>query len=72
VRLKIDARRARAGIVRELAGLIQRYPGEAPVIVAMEMEAGARVLQFGPGYRVAADSDFYAEVKALLGPAALS
>jgi DNA polymerase-3 subunit alpha len=72
VRLTIDARRARAGIVRELAGLIRRYPGDAPVIVAMEMDAGAKVLQLGAGYRVAADSDFFAEVKELLGPAALA
>jgi DNA polymerase-3 subunit alpha len=72
VRLRIDARKAPSGLVRELAGLLQRYPGDAPVYLSMEMESGPRVLQLGPGYRVAADSDFYSEVKTLLGKAALA
>ena len=32
----------------------------------------ARVLELGPGYRVSPVPDFYAEVKALLGEAAVS
>jgi len=35
VRLRIDARSAPAGLVRELADLTSRYPGEAPVYVAL-------------------------------------
>ena len=72
VRLRVDARRARAGIVRDLAMLLRDFPGEAPVYVSMEMSAGSRLLEFGPGYRVAPNADFYAEVKALLGEAAIS
>ena len=34
------------------------------MFVAMEMERGARLLELGPGYRVAPDPDFFAEVKA--------
>ncbi len=31
VRLKVDARIARAGLIRELAVLVKDFPGEAPV-----------------------------------------
>ena len=71
VTLKVDATRARAGIVRELAGLVREYPGEIPVVVALTMSAGEKTLQLGPDYRVKADPDFFAEVKSLLGEAAI-
>jgi DNA polymerase-3 subunit alpha len=71
VRLRLDARRAPAGIVRELALLLRDYPGEAPVYLSMETSSGARVLELGPGYRVQPSADFFAEVKALLGEAAM-
>ena len=32
VRLKLDARRARAGLIRELATVVKDFPGEAPVV----------------------------------------
>ena len=71
VRLRVDARRAHAGIVRELATLLRDFPGEAPVLLDMEMSAGSRRLAFGPGFRVAPNPDFFAEVRALLGEAAV-
>jgi DNA polymerase-3 subunit alpha len=71
VRLRVDARSAPAGIVRELATLLREYPGDAPVYLAMEMSTGSRVLELGPGYRVAPNADFFAEVKTLLGEAAV-
>jgi DNA polymerase III subunit alpha len=71
VRLQIDARRARAGVIRELAGLVREYAGEAPVVVALETSEGPRRLAFGPEYRVQPVPDFFAEVKALLGEAAV-
>ena len=40
VRLRIDARQAHAGIVRELALLVADYPGDAPVYLALETSAG--------------------------------
>jgi DNA polymerase-3 subunit alpha len=67
VRLKIDARHARAGIVRELAALLKDFPGDSPVLVRLDRAAGPQTLQFGPGFKVQPDGDFYAEVKALLG-----
>jgi DNA polymerase III subunit alpha len=71
VRLRVDAQRAPAGVIRELAGLIREFPGEAPVYVDLETSLGARRLELGAGYRVAPTPDFYAEVKQLLGEAAL-
>ena len=71
VRLRIDARQAPAGLIRELAALVPDYPGDAPVYVALETSLGERTLALGPEYRVKPDADFFAEVKALLGEAAL-
>jgi DNA polymerase III subunit alpha len=72
VRLRLDARRAPAGLVRELAGLVREYPGEAPVVLALETSNGPRTLALGSDYRVSPVPDFFAEVKALLGEAALA
>jgi DNA polymerase III subunit alpha len=72
VTLKVDATRAPAGIVRELAGLVREFPGETPVIVTLAMTSGEKTLQLGPDYRVKADSDFFAEVKSLLGEASVA
>jgi DNA polymerase-3 subunit alpha len=72
VRLRIDAREAPAGLIRELATLVRDFPGEAPVFVALETSLGERTLALGPEYRVTPDSDFFAEVRALLGEAAIA
>jgi DNA polymerase-3 subunit alpha len=72
VRLRIDARQASAGLIRELATLVSDFPGEAPVYVALETSVGERTLVLGPGYRVKPDADFFAEVRALLGEAAIA
>jgi DNA polymerase-3 subunit alpha len=71
VRLKVDARKAPAGALRELGHVVRDYPGEAKVVLALETSEGPRTLEFGDGYRVAPVPDFYAEVKALLGEAAV-
>jgi len=72
VTLKVDPRRADAGIVRQLRDLIGRYPGSAPVFLELSGDSGFRRLEFGPGFRVAPDSDFFAEAKTLLGEAAVA
>jgi DNA polymerase-3 subunit alpha len=72
VRLRIDAREAPAGLVRELAALVRDYPGEALVYLSLETSLGEKTLALGPEYRVKPDSDFYAEVRTLLGEAALA
>jgi DNA polymerase-3 subunit alpha len=71
VRIRIDARQAPAGLIRELAALVRDFPGEAPVYVALETSLGERTLALGPGYRVRPDSDFFAEARALLGETAI-
>ena len=72
VRLKVDARIAPAGIVRELASLVKDFPGEAPVFVDLVTSMGSKLLELGPDYRVKPVPDFFAEVKALLGEAAVA
>jgi DNA polymerase III subunit alpha len=71
VRLKVDARKAPAGALRELGHVVRDYPGEAKVVLALETSEGPRTLEFGPEYRVQPVPDFFAEVKALLGEAAV-
>jgi DNA polymerase III subunit alpha len=72
VTLKIDARKAPAGTIQELASLLREYPGEAAVVAAVVTSAGPLTLAFGPDFRVRPEPDFYAEVKSLLGEAAVS
>jgi DNA polymerase III subunit alpha len=72
VRLKLDARVARAGIIRELAVVVRDFPGEAPVIVDMVTSEGPRTFRFGTEHRVQPVPDFFAEVKALLGEGAVA
>ncbi len=72
VRLRVDARRAPAGIVRELSHVVRDFPGDAKVVVSLETSEGPRTLELGPAYRVRPEADFFAEVKALLGEAAVS
>jgi DNA polymerase-3 subunit alpha len=72
VRLKVDARIAGAGVVRELAALVKDFPGEAPVFVDLLTSMGSKLLELGPDYRVKPVPDFFAEVKALLGEAAVA
>jgi DNA polymerase-3 subunit alpha len=67
VRFRLDATRARAGIIRELAALVREFPGESPVYVSLETSSGSRMLALGPEHRVRPDSDFLAEARALLG-----
>jgi DNA polymerase-3 subunit alpha len=71
VRLHVDARKAPAGTLRELGLVVRGYPGEAKVVLALDTSEGPKTLEFGPEYRVAPVADFYAEVKALLGEAAV-
>src|SRR5207244_5548947 len=72
VRLKLDARQARVGIIRELAAVVKDFPGEAPVVVDLVTSEGPKVFQFGSDFRVKPEPDFFAAVKALLGEAAVA
>jgi DNA polymerase-3 subunit alpha len=70
VRLRVDARSAPSGLIRELAALVKDFPGEAPVYVEALTSLGPRLLELGP--RVEPGPDFFAEAKALLGEAAVA
>jgi DNA polymerase III subunit alpha len=71
VTLRIDARAARAGLVRELAALVRDFPGDSRVNVLLEMSEGTRELVLGPQFKVKPVPDFFAEARALLGEAAV-
>jgi DNA polymerase-3 subunit alpha len=71
VRLKVDARVAPAGVVRDLALLVKDFPGEAPVYLDLVTSMGPKLLELGPRFRVEPVPDFFAEVKSLLGEAAV-
>jgi len=72
VRLKIDATKAAAGTIRELAQLIRDFPGESPVYADLITSTGKKVYAFGPQFKVQPAPDFYAEVKMLLGESAVA
>jgi DNA polymerase III subunit alpha len=71
VTIKIDARLARAGVVRDLAALVKDFPGDSRVNLLLEMSEGTKQLVLGPQYKVRPVPDFFAEAKALLGEAAI-
>jgi DNA polymerase-3 subunit alpha len=71
VRLRVDARLAQAGLIRELARVLKDFPGESRVVLALETSSGPRTYAFGPDYCVAPVADFFAEAKSLLGEAAV-
>jgi DNA polymerase-3 subunit alpha len=71
VRLRIDATKAHAGVIRELRDLIRDFPGEAAVYVDCITSQGPKTLAFGPAFKVRPAPDFYAEAKLLLGESAV-
>jgi DNA polymerase-3 subunit alpha len=71
VRLRVDALKAEAGLVGELARLVKDFPGETPVVLSVDTSLGPKTLELGPGYRVKPSAAFFGEVKALLGEAAV-
>jgi DNA polymerase-3 subunit alpha len=70
VRFALDAREARAGVLRELARLVREFPGESPVYLSLDTSEGPKTFALGPEFRVRPDADFIAEAKALLGGSA--
>src|SRR2546425_5821944 len=71
VTIRIDARVARAGVVRDLALLVKDFPGDSRVNLLLEMSEGTKQFVLGPQYKVKPVPDFFAEAKALLGEAAV-
>ncbi|MGZ8783432.1 MAG: DNA polymerase III subunit alpha, partial [Gaiellaceae bacterium] len=71
IRFKLDARAAKAGLIRDLAHLVKDYPGPSRVLVALETSMGPKTLALGPGYTVAIGTDFLTEARTLLGADAI-
>ncbi len=71
VNIRVNARLARAGVIHDLAQVVLEYPGDSPVVLDLETREGERRFALGRAYRVTPDPDFYAEVRALLGEAAV-
>ncbi len=71
VRLRVDATLARAGLIEELAHVVGDFPGESPVVLDLATAHGARTFELGSRYRVQPEADFFAEIKRLLGEAAV-
>jgi DNA polymerase III subunit alpha len=72
VRLRVDAQKAPAGLISELKAIVEGFPGETPVILAVDTSLGPKTLELGPGHRVKPTPAFFGEVKALLGEAAVA
>jgi DNA polymerase III subunit alpha len=72
VRLKIDTRVASRGTLRDLASVLRDFPGDLRVVADLIKSDGTVVFEFGPDFRVKPEPDFFAEVKALLGEAAVA
>jgi DNA polymerase III subunit alpha len=71
VRLKVDGRVAPAGLIRELGTVVQQFPGETPLYVDVVTSYGEKKLELGDHHRVNPVPDFFAEVRTLLGAAAV-
>ena len=73
VRLRIDATRTPAGVIRELAAVIRDFPGESrgPRRLRRRRRAASST-RSARSFRVEPAADFYAEVRALLGESALA
>jgi DNA polymerase III subunit alpha len=71
VRLKVDGRVAPAGLIRELGLVVQQFPGDALVYLDVITSYGEKKLELGENHRVNPAPDFFAEVRSLLGAAAI-
>jgi DNA polymerase III subunit alpha len=71
VRLKVDGRVAPAGLIQELGSVVQQFPGDVLVYLDVITSYGEKKLELGENYRVNPAPDFFAEVRSLLGAAAV-
>jgi DNA polymerase-3 subunit alpha len=71
IRLKVDGRIAPAGLIKELGSVVQQFPGDALVYLDVITSYGEKKLELGENYRVNPAPDFFAEVRSLLGAAAV-
>ena len=70
LRLNIDAAQFGVSLIEELKGILEHFPGDSEVLLAMKTREGTRELRFGREYRVRRSAGLEAEIDALLGTAA--
>jgi DNA polymerase-3 subunit alpha len=71
VRLEVPAKRLSPDLVKGLKDILTNHPGAAPVYLHMTSDAGHRVLRLDDQHRVEPRSALYAELRELLGHAAV-
>ncbi len=70
--VRVDAAAAAAGLIEELKGLFESFPGGSEVLLEMKTRDGVRRLRFGADYRVAPSPALRAQLDELLGPRSLA
>ncbi|MGI8425901.1 MAG: DNA polymerase III subunit alpha [Actinomycetota bacterium] len=71
LRIKIPAGDCTPGRIEELKTVLSSHPGPSPVLLHLAGTASSTILKLGGGYTVEQRSGLYAEIKSVLGPAAL-
>ncbi len=71
LRLRIPASMLSRNMVDRLKEALQNHPGSAPVYLHMTSEAGEKVIRLGDEHRVEPRSSLFAELRGLLGAAAV-
>lgn len=71
VKLTVPAARLSADVVSRLKGILSNHPGQAQVLLQLVGEDDHKTLRLSDDHRVEPRSALYAELKELLGPAAV-
>jgi len=72
VLLTLDGEGVPATVIDDLKLVLHHFPGPCPVQVEVVTSADRFLLRFGEGYRVDPQTSLFAELKVLLGEAAVS
>jgi DNA polymerase-3 subunit alpha len=71
VRVRVPASRLSTSVVENLKSVLTNHPGSAPVFIHMTSEGDEKVLRVGAEHNVEPRSALFAELRELLGPAAV-
>ena len=72
LRLRVPTEALSSGTVRKLRDILSNHPGTAPVFIHMETNGHSKVLRLDDRFRVELSSSLYAEIRNLLGAAAVA
>jgi hypothetical protein len=67
----LDASKLPPSIIDDLKHVLQNFPGESELVLALETSRGPRVLRFGDAFRVKSTPTLKAELEHLLGRATI-